>query len=146
MIFLAVTGSFATAVTYDRYQKRNIQQRWCNAVSHLADEPLSPQTMPRRITVFLEAPPGDYLLSARDYFKEFVKPILVAAAIEWELVEGRKEGDIRHKLADQIRDRRRNLDRSFQNVPEDASVEDRIAQMREKAELDRLTTGAAILL
>ncbi|KAL9011298.1 MAG: hypothetical protein Q9173_003842 [Seirophora scorigena] len=124
LIFLSVTGSFTTAVLYDRYHKRKAQQRWCNLVSHIAQEPLPSTAMPRRITIFLSAPPGDSLRAARDHFHEYVKPVLVAGAMDWDVVEGRREGDVRAGLAEKIRKRRRKREKApMRNVDEDAAEE-----------------------
>lgn len=62
--------------------------------------------MPRKLTVFLEAPPTDGLRAAQDHFKEYVKPILVASGLDWEFIQGRREGDIRAELAGKIRNAR----------------------------------------
>lgn len=59
--------------------------------------------MPRKLTVYLAAPPADGLVPARDHFNEYVKPILVAAALDWDAIEGRREGDVRAGLAERIR-------------------------------------------
>lgn len=109
MIFLSITGSWTAALLYDRRQKRNVQRKWCELVSHIAQEPLPTNTLPRRVTVFLSAPPGDGLRSAREHFTEYVKPVLVAAALDWDVVEGRKEGDVRAGLAERIRRLRRKM-------------------------------------
>lgn len=63
--------------------------------------------MRRKLTVFLAPPPGDGLRAAREHFQEYVKPVLVSAAVDYEVVEGRREGDLRAKLADKIRKQRR---------------------------------------
>ncbi len=63
--------------------------------------------MPRRLTIYLAAPPGDGLRTAREHFHDYVKPVLVAAAMDWDVVEGRKEGDVRFKTAERIRKRRK---------------------------------------
>jgi len=55
------------------------------------------------MTIFLTAPPADSLSSSREHFVEYVKPILVAAAMDWDVVEGRREGDVRAALAERIR-------------------------------------------
>ena len=107
LIFLSVTGSFTTAILYDRYHRKRAQQRWCNLVSHIAHESLPPSQMPRRITIFLSAPPGDSIRAAREHFHEYVKPVLAAAAMDWDVIEGRREGDVRAGLAEKIRKRRR---------------------------------------
>ncbi|KAK8167019.1 mitochondrial import inner membrane translocase subunit Tim54 [Phyllosticta citrichinensis] len=103
MIFLTITGTWTAALVYDRQQKKRVQQKWCDAVAHLAREPLPTDTMPRRMTIYLSAPPGDGLMSAREHFHEYVKPILVAAAMDWDAVEGRREGDVRAGLAERVR-------------------------------------------
>ena len=63
--------------------------------------------MPRKLTVFLSAPPGDGIRPSREYFKEYIKPVLVAAAMDYDVIEGRKEGDVRYGTAEQIRRLRR---------------------------------------
>lgn len=59
------------------------------------------------MTIYLSAPPGDGLRYAREHFHEYIKPVLVASAMDWDVVEGRKEGDVRHKTAEKVRKRRR---------------------------------------
>jgi import inner membrane translocase subunit TIM54 len=79
-------------------------------VEHLALESLDPRSMPRRLTVFLEGPPTDGLRVAQDHFKEYVKPILVSSGLDWEYVQGRKEGDVRAAVAEKIRKLRKPVD------------------------------------
>jgi len=107
MIFLGVTGSFFGAVYYDKWQTKKNRQKWCDLVAHKSEETLDAHSLPRRLTVYLAAPPGDGLRAAREHFHEYVKPVLVAAAMDWDVVEGRKEGDVRFKTADRIRRKRR---------------------------------------
>ncbi|KAL9598222.1 MAG: hypothetical protein Q9219_004642 [cf. Caloplaca sp. 3 TL-2023] len=136
LIFLSVTGSFTTAIVYDRYQKKRAQQRWCNLVSHISKEPLSSKQLPRRITIFLSAPPGDSLRAARDHFHEYVKPVLVAGALDWDVVEGRVEGDVRAGLAERIRKRRRKSGEQMVKDGENGTSgqeEDLIQQLRDNA-------------
>ncbi|KAA8567385.1 hypothetical protein EYC84_010405 [Monilinia fructicola] len=107
IIFLSITGSFTAAVIYDKREKKRAQRKWCRLVEHIAKEPLGDsRTMPRKLTVFLEGPPTDGLRVAQDHFKEYVKPILVASGLDWEFIQGRKEGDIRAELAEKIRNAR----------------------------------------
>jgi import inner membrane translocase subunit TIM54 len=101
MIFLGVTGSFLGAVYYDKWQTKKNRQKWCDLVAHKSEETLDAHSMPRRLTVYLAAPPGDGLRAAREHFHEYVKPVLVAAAMDWDVVEGRKEGDVRFKTAEE---------------------------------------------
>ena len=86
--------------------------------------------MPRKITIFLAAPPGDGLRSAREYFQEYVKPVLVAAALDWDVVEGRREGEVRAGLAEKIRKLRKRNGEISGADPEEADSEDMIEQTR----------------
>lgn len=133
LIFLTVTGTWASALAYDRYHKRRIQKKWCNFVAHLADETLSNDTMPRKITVLLEAPPGDGLRPAREHFHEYIKPILVAGALDWEVVEGRREGEIRAGLAEKIRKQReRNGEEKNKNGEDVQGENDAVLDVRQR--------------
>jgi mitochondrial import inner membrane translocase subunit TIM54 len=115
MIFLSITGSFTAAVVYDKREKRRAQRKWCKLVENLALEPLDSRSMPRRLTVYLEGPPTDSLRIAQDHFKEYVKPILVSSGLDWEFVQGRKEGDIRAALAERIRKFRTPIEEAIED-------------------------------
>lgn len=82
----------------------------------LALEPLDPRSMPRRLTIYLEGPPTDGLRVAQDHFKDYVKPILVSSGLDWDFVQGRKEGDVRAELAERIR--------KFRTPPEETLEEE----------------------
>ncbi|KAK5797734.1 hypothetical protein VI817_004025 [Penicillium citrinum] len=131
MIFLTITGSFTGALIYDRREKRRAQQKWSELVAHLAKEPLAVDQMRRKLTVYLAAPPGDGLRIARDHFKEYVKPILTAAALDYNVIEGRREGDVRAGTAEQIRKIRIKAGEKT-SVVEEPSVETAVLDMREK--------------
>jgi import inner membrane translocase subunit TIM54 len=137
MIFWAVIGTVAGGVTYDKWQTKRMRQKWCDVVSHLAEEPLGSKHMPRKLTIYLAAPPGDGLRSAREHFHAYIKPVLVAAAMDWDVVEGRKEGDVRHKTAEKIRKRRR---RNGEGSP---PSEEEAAKIAGSAEFVREKTGVS---
>ncbi|KAI1456402.1 mitochondrial import inner membrane translocase subunit Tim54 [Annulohypoxylon moriforme] len=104
MIFFTITGSLSAAIIYDKREKKRATARWAKAVSHLAREPISdPTQLPRKLTIFLESPPGDGLRVAQDHFTEYIKPVLAASGLDWEFVQGRKQGDIRAAVAERIR-------------------------------------------
>ncbi|KAJ5779493.1 Mitochondrial import inner membrane translocase subunit Tim54 [Penicillium paradoxum] len=129
MIFLTITGSFTGALIYDRREKRRIQQKWSELVAHISKETLPVDQMRRKMTVYLSAPPGDGLRVARDHFKEYVKPILVAAALDYTVVEGRREGDVRAGMAENIRKLRRKAGEPSSTV-EEVGVEAVVAATR----------------
>ena len=133
LIFWTVTGSFTSMLLYDRYQKKQVQRKWCTFVSHLAQEPLPVNKMPRKITIFLAAPPGDGLRVAREHFHEYIKPVLVAGAMDWDVVEGRREGEVRAGLAEKIRKLRKRNGETPQAEPGEETQEDLYQEIRRGA-------------
>lgn len=132
MIFFTVTGTWTAAVLYDRREKKKIQKKWARVVEHIAKEPLDVSQLPRKMTVYISAPPMDGLLIAREHFVEYVKPILVSAALDWDAVEGRREGDVRAGLAERIRKlRKRRGERG--SASEEDDFEDSIEEARKRA-------------
>lgn len=107
LIFLSLVGGITGAITYDKRERKRIQAEWCDRVSALSRQPLPVDKLPRRITVVLGTFPGDSIVHTREYFHEYVKPILNAAAMDWDVVEGVREGDIRYGVAERIRRYRR---------------------------------------
>lgn len=89
--------------------------------------------MRRKLSIFLSAPPGDGIRPAREYFKEYVKPILVAAAVDYDVIEGRKEGDVRYGTAEQIRRfRRRKGEKGTTEAAKEPDLEQTLDTLREK--------------
>ncbi|CAZ86150.1 unnamed protein product [Tuber melanosporum] len=84
-IFISLSTAFAAAVYYDRRETKRVQKHWCSVVEHLAREPLSTLELPRKVTVYLSAPPGDTITPSREYFREYVKPVFTAAALEFDV-------------------------------------------------------------
>lgn len=132
MIFLTITGSWTAALVYDRREKKRVQKKWCDLVSHLSQEPLPTSALRRRVVIYLSAPPTDGLLVAREHFHEYIKPILVAAALDWDVVEGRREGDVRAGLAERIRKLRKMKGEPSQE-PLEEDEELVVRQTRERA-------------
>ncbi|KAF1814358.1 hypothetical protein P152DRAFT_512738 [Eremomyces bilateralis CBS 781.70] len=106
MIFLSTVSAFTGAWWYDRREIKRAQKKWCDEVATLAEQPLPPNRMPRRITVVLGTFPGDGLLNMREHFHDYVKPVLLASGLDWDVIEGRKEGEIRAQVAERIREAR----------------------------------------
>jgi import inner membrane translocase subunit TIM54 len=133
MIFLSITGSWTAAVMYDRREKKRIQKKWSKLVEHIAQEPLDTHQLPRKLTIYVSAPPADGLVPARDHFHEYVKPILVAAALDWDAVEGRREGDVRAGLAERIRKLRKQRGEPTLEPIEEDDLEASLAGLRQRS-------------
>ncbi|KDQ10558.1 hypothetical protein BOTBODRAFT_136638 [Botryobasidium botryosum FD-172 SS1] len=108
MIFISVVSSITYLYVDDRRQCKAIRQEYIDKVKHLSEEKLDSLDMPRKIKVFACKWPGDdeYDRSMK-YFKKYVKPIFVAAAVDYELHNGNQHGALAHLLANKIKERRR---------------------------------------
>ncbi|KAK3987590.1 mitochondrial import inner membrane translocase subunit Tim54 [Cladorrhinum sp. PSN332] len=110
MIFWTISGAITAGIIYDRREKKRNIAKWRHAVEHLAKEPLTEHYglgQPRKLTIYLSSPPGDGLRTAQDHYTEYVKPILAASGLDWEFVQGRREGDVRAYTAERVRRARR---------------------------------------
>ncbi|KAG0165371.1 mitochondrial import inner membrane translocase subunit tim54 [Apophysomyces sp. BC1015] len=63
--------------------------------------------MPRKVLIYITAPPGDGLEKSRNWFREYLKPILVAGAVDYEVKEGSQPGQIETSVCEEIARHRR---------------------------------------
>ncbi|KAJ7709460.1 inner membrane protein import complex subunit Tim54-domain-containing protein [Mycena rosella] len=118
LIFLSVTSSVAGLYIYDRQQCKVIRRTYIEKVKDLAEEPVGALYRPRKVTVYGGKWPGDedHDQSLR-YFRKYVKPILVAAAVDFTMIGGKRLGDIANRVADDIKSQRR-LEAGLDSRPE----------------------------
>lgn len=134
MIFWTVVGSVSAAIIYDKREKKRATAKWRAAVAPLAKEPIgSANQLPRKLTIYLAAPPGDTLRTAQDHFIEYAKPVLAASGLDWEFVQGRQQGDVRAAVAEKIRRTRREVERPDQEVV--PTEEDMVEELRKRLQL-----------
>lgn len=109
-IFLLSVASVSYLYYEDRRQCKKILEEYKERVRGLAEQPLAPSQYPRKVTVYTAKYPGDddYEVGAL-YFRRYVKPILVAAAVDYEIISGTRYGGLARDLRDRIHERRRNL-------------------------------------
>lgn len=108
LIFLTVTQSLVACYVYDRRQSKMIRQEYVDRVKHLAEEPLHSLDFPRTVTVYSTKWPGDddWDRGSR-YFRKYVKPIFVAAAVDYTVIAGKRHGDLATRVANDIKTERR---------------------------------------
>ncbi|KAF8315163.1 hypothetical protein DL93DRAFT_2057528 [Clavulina sp. PMI_390] len=110
LIFWGVVGSLSYLYVDDRRKCRQIKEEYAAKVRHLAEVPLGSMELPRKVQVYACKWPGDdeYDRSMK-YFKRYVKPVLVAAAIDYETKNGNQYGAISELIRDKAIDYRREL-------------------------------------
>lgn len=136
MIFWTVSTAITAAIIYDKREKKRAIAKWSHAVEHLAKEPLSDKLgleQPRKLTIYLSSPPGDGLRVAQDHYTEYVKPILAASGLDWEFVQGRREGDVRAYVAERVRRLRKSAEDSGEPDPNKQPTKDEVIDMFRKS-------------
>ncbi|CAG8474569.1 6101_t:CDS:2 [Acaulospora morrowiae] len=106
LLFFGSCAGLAGLFYRDHILSEQAKRRVEEKVAHIALEPLSVSELPRKVTVYLAPPPGDGIHKTRVHFREYVKPVLVASALDYELVEGIQPGQLRSKVCEIIRERR----------------------------------------
>ncbi|TXT06054.1 hypothetical protein VHUM_03527 [Vanrija humicola] len=111
-IFFGVVGTLSYLYYDDRKKAKAIRQEYIEKVSYLAQQPLaSSLDIPRKVKVYgARFPEDDDTDRSLRYFRKYVKPYLVAAAIDYEQVHAPLYGSIaRIVRAKTVRDRRQAL-------------------------------------
>ena len=109
-IFWLSIASVSYLYYEDRRQCKKILEEYKERVRGLSEDTMAPNEWPRKVLVYTAKYPGDdnYEVGAL-FFRKFVKPILVAAAVDYEIVSGTRHGGLARDLRDRIHERRRNL-------------------------------------
>ncbi|KAK4684106.1 hypothetical protein P7C73_g6094, partial [Tremellales sp. Uapishka_1] len=108
-IFLTIVGSISYLYYDDRRQCRQIREAYLEKVRYLSEEPTNGSLdVPRKVTVYgAKWPEDDDADRALRYFRKYVKPYLVAAAIDYEQVPAPLHGSITRQVHAAILKRRR---------------------------------------
>ncbi|KAL3232727.1 Mitochondrial import inner membrane translocase subunit TIM54 [Nakaseomyces bracarensis] len=109
MIFWTVLAGSLSGIGYDKYQQRQIINRYCEAVKPLSLEHIDVAKTPRKITVFIAPPPNDYLDTSLKIWRRYIKPILYYAGLDYEVIEEDRQGLIRTEVASRIRQLRKDI-------------------------------------
>lgn len=107
MIFFSILASVGSSIYYDKQQQKAVRDRYVAQVAHLANEEYAANRLPRKLTVFIAPPPNDFLEESLRHFRRYIKPILNAAAIDFDVYTEMRQGDIRAQVAEKIRQLRR---------------------------------------
>lgn len=143
MIFWTVVGTISGGIYYDRHERKKVRQQYKDAVAYLGERPLGGLEIPRKITVFVAPPPGDYLDHVLTHFRAYIKPILTAAALDFEVKQESRQGEIRYVVAEGIRNYRREQ-MGLPKVPSRLMVDEEEynkAVAEQNAEVERLKAG-----
>lgn len=107
LIFWSITGSLVGAYYWDRHERKKVRDYWVDRVAHLGAQPISTNDVARKVTVYMAPPPNDYIDSTQEEFRNFIKPVLTSAAVDHEIVVEERQGFIRSKVSEEVRELRR---------------------------------------
>ncbi|KAI8823596.1 mitochondrial import inner membrane translocase subunit Tim54 [Fimicolochytrium jonesii] len=96
-IFWGVTGGLTGLGFYDKYHLKQVREDLSSRASVLATQHMPTWEVPRKVKVFVA--PTHW---ARYWFKEYVKPVFDAAALDYEVIEPKDAGQVRQQVRDLI--------------------------------------------
>ncbi|KAG8798978.1 mitochondrial import inner membrane translocase subunit tim54, partial [Serendipita sp. 399] len=122
LIFLSAVGSLTALYVDDRRKCKQIRKEYVEKVQHLAEQPLFHKDWSRKVTVYSCRYPEDHDHErSMKYFKKYVKssissiqrrllqPVFVAAAVDYDIINGNQYGALANKVADDIKKKRREF-------------------------------------
>ncbi|KAI8808946.1 inner membrane protein import complex subunit Tim54-domain-containing protein [Cladochytrium replicatum] len=93
LIFLGVSSTMGVAIAYDKYRTKLIKDAFVERASAIGKETADPFFQPRKLIVYLS--PSEI---ARWSFKQHVKPVLDAAAIDYDVFDASRPGKIQENI------------------------------------------------
>lgn len=111
MIFWAVLATVGGGIYYDKHEQKKIREKYSEQVKVLGEEVYTSNRIPRKLTIFIAPPPDSFLEESLTHFRRYIKPVLIAAAIDFDVYTEGRQGEIRSQIAEKIREiRRKALD------------------------------------
>lgn len=148
-IFILTVGALTIAYYEDRQECKRIRSEYVERVRGLAEQPMRPSEWPRKVSVYTAKYPGnDDWEVAAIYFRRYVKPILNAAAVDWEIVSGTRHGGLARELRDRFQERRRHLAgvQPWPNEAQAAGAPPNPFQLRPAQMLQREIDGGVVIV
>ncbi|KAI8973040.1 mitochondrial import inner membrane translocase subunit Tim54 [Pilobolus umbonatus] len=122
LIFAGIAGGVSGLLYTSNAHAEQSRKRLASRVSFLAEKPCGVLEAPRKVVVYISAPPGDGLEKSRNWFREYVKPVLVAGAVDYEVKEAKEAGQIEAAVIEEIRKRRKEADKVVETVDEKMEI------------------------
>lgn len=121
MIFWTVLGTLSGGIVYDKWQQRILRDEYMKKYENTITD-FDVLIKPRKLRIYISPPPNDYLDESLKYFRRFVKPIINSSGLDFEIITMDRQGDVRYKVAEEIRQIRRKL-AGIEEVTEEKIVE-----------------------
>ncbi|KAI9006760.1 inner membrane protein import complex subunit Tim54-domain-containing protein [Hyaloraphidium curvatum] len=107
-IFLAVTGAISAAIYYDTNQTEKIRKEFAERLRPVRERPVEPLERVGKVLVYLGVPVNqDDATKVRNLFKDHVKPVFDAAALDYILLESRPPPSLRNEVRRRIHQAKR---------------------------------------
>ena len=106
MIFWTVVTTIGGGIAYDKYEQKQMRKKWMDAVKQFGEVSYGANEIPVNLLFLLHR-----LLTIFDeslkLFRKFIKPVLNAGVVDFEIFSESRQGDIRASVAEKIRELRR---------------------------------------
>lgn len=123
MIFWTVLATIGGSIYYDKHQQKLIREKYMKQVENLGQELYASNRLPRKLSIFIAPPPDDFLEESLKHFRRYIKPILNAAAVDFDVYTEGRQGEIRSQVAEKVRQLRRKAIEDQQKKEDEARAE-----------------------
>ncbi|EMG45930.1 Mitochondrial import inner membrane translocase subunit TIM54 [Candida maltosa Xu316] len=107
MIFWTVVTTIGGGIAYDKYEQKQLRKKWMDAVKQYGEVTYGADKLPRKLTVYIAPAPNDFLDDSLKLFRKYIKPVLNAGVVDFDVFSESRQGDIRSSVAEKIREIRR---------------------------------------
>lgn len=112
LIFLSLITGTVSAYFYDQHEIKKIRGEYMDLAEKMSanfGKDIPTNTKLRKVKVVIAPLPDDYLESSLKTWRRYIKPILVSGGLDYEMILGDQQGKIREKIADTLREERKNI-------------------------------------
>lgn len=123
MIFWTVLATVGGGIYHDKHQQKKIREKYMAQVQKLSEEAYASNRVPRKLSIFIAPPPDDFLEESLKHFRRYIKPILNAAAVDYDIYTEGRQGEIRSQVAEKMRQLRRKAVEDEQRKKEEERLQ-----------------------
>ncbi|XBW37649.1 hypothetical protein QEN19_003230 [Hanseniaspora menglaensis] len=137
MIFLSVVSGTIFSYFYDQNEIKKIRSQYMDLAEKTSADfgkEIPTNMKLRKVKVVIAPLPDDYLESTLKVWRRYIKPVLIAGGVDYDIVLGDQQGKIREKIADELRNKRKKIINSQKKEENIEEIRDEIIlQNQEKA-------------
>ena len=139
LIFFSLVGGGVSAYFYDQSQIKKIRAEYIALAEREScdfGKEIPTNVRLRKIKIVVAPLPDDYLESTLKVWRRYIKPVIWAGGLDYELVLGDQQGKIRETIANSLRDEREKIVKKEMKKDEPIVKDEVLLQKKETEKKD----------